>query len=112
MRGVNGGGGYLYGAKSDIVTASLSREYGRSLTVGLEGAYARNAFLERNGVITSEDVGVQASRRFGHHLSAFVGYTVINQGSSVALPSNVLGTLLQSAIFGLSYTPQESRIIR
>lgn len=109
MRGVTGGAGYLFGAQSDVLTGTLSRGFGRYGTIGLEGAYARNAFLGKNGVITSEDVGVQASRRLGRHISVFVGYTVLNQGSDVALPSNVLGSLLQSANFGFSFIPRETR---
>jgi hypothetical protein len=110
---VSGGAGYLLGAHSDIVTGNASRGFLRdTVTVGVEGSYRRIAGLNNTGEISSEDVGTQASRRIGTHLTAFVSYTVINQGYSGTLPTNVLGTVLQSVSFGIGFVPRESRIIR
>ncbi|MGD0628250.1 MAG: hypothetical protein ABR987_02800 [Terracidiphilus sp.] len=113
QRGVSGGAGYLLGAHSDVVSGNVSRGFfGRgSLTVGLQGSYRRIAGLNNSGVVSSEDIGVQANKRLGQHLSTFIGYSVINQGFSGALPTNVLGTTLQSLSFGFGYLPREARII-
>jgi hypothetical protein len=112
-RGVSGGSGYLLGAHTDVISSSLSRGFGRNpLSVGVMGSYRRVVSLNGGGAIDSEDIGVQASRRFGAHLNTFAAYTVINQGTNGALPGNVLGTALQSFSFGFGFLPRESRIIR
>lgn len=111
-RGVSGGAGYLFGAYSDVVSGNASRVFDRgTLTIGVDGSYRRISGLTGTGTISSEDVGTQISRRIGTHLNAFASYTVVNQGYSGALPSNVLGTVLQSISFGIGFVPRESRII-
>ena len=111
-RGVSGGAGYLLGANADIVGVNASRELGRSLSIGVQGTYRRIQGLNHNGVISSEDFAVQANKRISRHLTAFAGYTIINQGSTTALPGNVLTNVLQSASFGFSYSRRDSQFVR
>ena len=111
-RGVNDGGGYLFGAESDTATANLSRQFGRTLDIGFHGSYRRTSGLVNNGVIDGKIVGAQASRRVGRFLSAFASYTFNAQSSSSTLPNNVLGNSLQIVAFGIGYSPMQKRIIQ
>jgi hypothetical protein len=111
-RGTNGGAGYLLGAESDSVTADFSRELGRTVTLGFTGAYRRTAGLNRNGVTNSKDAGAQATWRLGRYVTAFAGYTAIQQSSSSPLASTALSGLENMINFGIGYSPRGTRLVR
>jgi hypothetical protein len=123
-RGVIGGSGFLLGAESDDVSANYSQDFGKNLTIGLSASYMRTsglqnspagqpnsaAGLQANQVIDGEFGGVQVTRRLGRYLTLFAGYTATDQSSNSALPSNVLGQMLQGISFGIGYSPRETRL--
>ena len=86
----------------------------------LSGDYRRTAGLINNGETNAKYGVVQLTRSFGRHYTAFAGYTVIDQSSSLNLSSILTGQLqghiltdvLQIASFGVSYTPQKTRLVR
>ena len=117
-RGITGGSGYLFGAETDSVFATLSRVFDRKLNVGLVGGYMRNTELGStaaasgtttpgiggNETIDGEYGGMQASRQLGRYLGVFANYTASTQSYPGSLPNNVLNELWQSVSFGLSYS--------
>lgn len=110
--GISGGGGYLVGAELDSLTLTLSREFGRKLTVGADASYMRTASLANgpifgnSGEINAKFAGVQATRKLGQYFNVFANYTAITQSSSSSLPSNVLNQLMQTVSFGIGYSPR------
>ena len=108
--GANGGAGYSLGAERDSIHAGFSRDFGRSLTIGLEGGYLRTAGLRNNGVTNAKYGGGQLTKRLGRYLNVFANYTVMDQSSSSKLPSNVLNNLLQVFSCGIEYSPREKHI--
>ena len=109
-RGTTGGSGYLLGAETDAVRANLSKEFGRTLTVGFEGSYQRNGGLVKSGGIGSKYAGAQVTRLFGRHFTAFADYTIMLQSSSSSLPANVLKGRMQMINFGIGYSPREMHL--
>jgi len=103
-RGTSGGSGYLMGAESDSVTASLSRPFSKPFTFELSGGYRRTAEPAHKGNIAGKFGSVQASWRLGRYVNAFANYTATAQSSSAAVPSNVLNQLLQTVSFGISFS--------
>jgi hypothetical protein len=110
IRAANNGGGYLFGAESDSVSANYTREFGRKLTIGLTGDYRRTSGLIHNGVTNAKFGSAQATRLFGRHFTAFANYTAIDQSSSSALPANTLSTLQQVIGFGVTYSPRKTHL--
>ena len=109
-RATNSGGGYLIGAETDSFAATLSREFRRSLTVGLNASYMRTAGLQNNGITNGKFAGVQVSRRVGPQITFFVNYTVSDQSTSSALPGNALSGMIQMASIGIGYGSKERHI--
>ena len=103
-RGTNGGSGYMFGAKSDMVSGAFSRQFGRDLSVGIQASYQRTAGLQNNNEINAKYGGVQTSRQIGRCLSLFASYTVMDQSSSSALPASALSGLLHVVGFGIGYS--------
>jgi hypothetical protein len=112
IRGVDSGGGFLIGAKSDSVTANYSQEFGRSLNIGLDGSYRRTTGLVSQGAIYGKFGGVQATRQLGRHFNVFANYTAMDQSSSsLLLPTNLVHELLQVVSFGVGYSPKKVELI-
>jgi hypothetical protein len=103
-RGTSGGSGYLMGAQTNTVSASLAREFDRKYSVELSTGYFHNLDLARKETISSFLGGFQASTRMGRYLNLFVNYTATSQSSTGQVPSNVLSQLLQVVSCGISYT--------
>jgi hypothetical protein len=103
--GKSSGAGYFLGAESDIVQGHFSRDFGRSLSVGIEGSYRRTAGLASNGTTIGKFGGAEATRRLGRDFTLFANYTAIDQSSNAALPTNVLNELEQIVGFGIGYAP-------
>jgi hypothetical protein len=135
--GTTGGSGYMLGAKMDSVSANLSREFGRNLTVEMTGSYMRTASLiaaelsigpDGNvtviplnvaGVSNTRYGGAQATRKLGRYLNVFASYTAISQSSDLQITSqnssssynaNILNGLYQVIGFGIGYSPREKHL--
>jgi len=109
-RGVSGGTGYLPAATVDTVTGGLSRNFARTLNLGVTGSYYRTAALAGvSGVSVARFGGVQATKQMGPFLSFFANYTAVDQSSGLASQTNVLNQLYQLVSFGIAYSPRESR---
>jgi len=108
-RATSGGGGYLIGAKTDRASVNLAREFGRSLSFGLNGSYMRTAGLQ-GGITSSKYGGVQITRKLGPQISFFANYTAIDQSTSSALPGNALSGLMHMASVGISYGSREVHV--
>ena len=120
-RGVNGGAGYMLGGKVDTVSVSYAHEVGRSVNVGLFGAYSRTTTLQNqaafpvqagliDGTVTSEIGGGQVSRMFGRYISIFGNYSLASQGSNASVPGNTLNEVIQVVGFGVGFTPAQLRL--
>lgn len=130
FHGANSGAGYLLGAKINNVNVNFSRDFGRSLSVGVTGSYVRTTSLiaaqlvtDPNGQITVVPInfggvtnakygGAQATRQLGRYMNAFVSYTAIDQSSSMQIAalgynSNILSGVYQVIGFGIGYSPRE-----
>jgi hypothetical protein len=130
FHGTNSGAGYMLGAKIDNVNANYSRDFGKSLSIGVTGSYMRSSSLfayqlaigqdgqitvipaNFNGVSNAKYGGVQATRRLGRYMNAFASYTAIGQSSSLQISavgynSNLLSGLYQVVGFGIGYTPRD-----
>ena len=110
--GTNGGAGYLLGAEFDAARVSVSREFLKNLTLGVDGAYTRTEGLSKNGVTNAKFAGVQATRRIGEYMTVFANYTAADQNTSSPLYSTALNGLEQIVGFGLTYSPRGTRLIR
>jgi len=109
-RATQGGGGYYIGAEGDRVTATLSREYGRNLSLGFNVSYMLTTGLENNGTTSSTYGGAQMTRRLGPRFTIFANYTATNQSTTSSLPSNTLHGLMQMASVGIGYGSRERQI--
>jgi hypothetical protein len=110
----NSGAGFLFGSTVDSANAGFTREFGKDLSIGISGSYARNTGLVNNEVISGKFGGVQATRRLGRYLSLFANYTVMDQSSSSSssLQPNVLDQLEQIVAFGIGYSPRAIHLVR
>jgi hypothetical protein len=108
-RGTEGGSGLMVGSTADSLSASLSREIQKQFTVEATADYRRTQGLGTKGVVDSKIAAVQASTQLSRHLSCFASYTAATQSSSAQLPSNALSQLIQTASFGMVYSPRDSR---
>ena len=103
----SGGGGFLFGAEVDSVSANFSREFERKLSIGLTGGYSRTSALDNEGEINARFAAVMATLRLSPCLTAFANYTAMDQSTSYALPANALIRLQQVISFGIGYSPRE-----
>jgi hypothetical protein len=109
FQGVNGGSGVStqIGAHNQDLNASLSRPFGRNLSISATGAYMRTKGLNQAGVTNGEYGGVAATRQLGRYISVFANYTAIQQSSSSVLTANAISGLSQVIGFGIGYSPRE-----
>ena len=118
-QGTSGGAGVLqsFGTHNKDLNGSLSRQFGRDLTIGVSGAYMRTQALisgsalqlgsVQSGILTNGEYGgVSATRRLGRYITVFANYTATEQSSSSALPTNVISGLSQVIGFGIGYSPR------
>ncbi|MGB0063708.1 MAG: hypothetical protein WBP85_04615 [Terracidiphilus sp.] len=119
--GVNGGGGYLYGAELNNFSGSFTRQFGhnvrKQLTVELLGGYRFTDTLSSTSSIalpggfgaqqdyTTKYGYAQASRRLGRLFSVYANYTATEQSPSNAGSSALLNGLYQTVSFGIGFTP-------
>jgi hypothetical protein len=106
-----------FGTHNKDLNGSLSRQFGRDLTIGVSGAYMRTQALisgsalqlgsVQSGILTNGEYGgVSATRRLGRYITVFANYTATEQSSSSALPTNVISGLSQVIGFGIGYSPR------
>ena len=117
--GINGGGGYFYGAEMNDLSGTFTREFGRHegsrVTLDLVGGYRRTDSLSGTSSIStlgglqgdfdSEYGYAQATRQLGRHFSAYAGYTATEQSLSSATTAGLLNGVWQTFSFGLGFTP-------
>jgi hypothetical protein len=109
--GTMGGSGITtqIGASNDNVSAGLSRQQGKNLSISFTGAYMRTQGLQQlqTGVTNGEYGGVSATQRWGRYIIVFANYTATHQSSSSTLPSNAISGLSHVIGFGIGYSPRE-----
>lgn len=129
-RGIDSGGGYLYGGKSENIVGTFQHQFGHrvesQLSVAFSGGYrytssvfnpteasgSDSSLLEGiSGNIDSEYGAVQATRALGRNFSANASFTATNQGYPAQNSSNpatgyALNGIWQVFSFGIGYTPQ------
>ncbi|MGD0547604.1 MAG: hypothetical protein ABR991_07215 [Terracidiphilus sp.] len=114
FHGTAGGSGYMLGSKIDSVNAGYTRDFGRSLTVGVTGSYTRSDSLIGNeilGICTNGSGssfscllqvdytpvsnarygGAQATRKLGRYLNVFANYTVFDQSANLQINAQISG---------------------
>jgi hypothetical protein len=109
-RQANGGAGYLLGSESNVVSGNFSQTFGKNLTIGLDGSYARMTGLQNNYATNARFGGAQVTKRLGRYFTAFASYTAEDQSSSSPLPANALSQLVQVVGFGIGYSPRETHL--
>jgi hypothetical protein len=109
FRAATGGAGVTteIGVHNDDVSAGLTRQFGRNLTVSATGAYVRTQGLSSAGVTNGKYGGVAATQRLSRYIIVYVNYSAIQQSSSSALPTNAISGLSQVIGFGIGYSPRE-----
>lgn len=115
--GINGGGGYFYGAEESNLSGTFTRKFGRHVgsefTIDLVGGYTRTGTLNAVSSISgglqrnfdSKYGYAQATRQLGRHFSAYTGYTATEQSSGSSTASGLLNGLWQTFSFGFGFTP-------
>jgi hypothetical protein len=116
-QGAMGGAGVSaeVGACSYDVSAGVTQQLGRNMSVSATGAYMRTRGLQQSGAANGYDGGVtnsvyggvSATRRLGQYWNVFANYTATHQLSSAALPANAINGLTQAIGFGISYSSRE-----
>jgi hypothetical protein len=104
-RTTNGGGGYLFGGEVDSVSGNLSKEFHKTLDIGLSAGYMRTSELVTSAIINATFGGAEATWRVGRYVDVFATYSALSQSSDAALPSNTVNGILQEVTFGVGYTP-------
>jgi hypothetical protein len=108
-RAASGGAGVptQIGVHNDDVSAALSRQFGRDLSVSATGAYMRTRGLQQAGVINGKTGGASATRRLGRYIIVSINYSALQQSSSAALPANAISGVSQVIGFSIGYSPRE-----
>ena len=108
-RAATGGAGVAtqIGVHNDDLSAGVSRQFGKNLTLNASGAYARTRGLSASGVTYGKYGGAGATERWGRYIIVFVNYSAIQQSSSAALPTNAVSGLSHVIGFGIGYSPRE-----
>jgi len=95
------------GVHNQDLRAVLSRQFGRTLSLGANGAFMRTQGLHQSGVTNGKFGGVTATKRLGRYVIVFANYSAIQQSSSSALPTNAIRGLSHVVGFGIGYSPRE-----
>jgi hypothetical protein len=97
------------GVNNKDISAALSRQQGKNLSLSVTGSYMRTGGLQQTGVTNAEYGGVSATRRLGRYIVASANYTAIYQSTSSSLPANAVSGLSQVIGFSLGFSPREKR---
>jgi hypothetical protein len=113
-RSVSAGAGFAtqIGIRNNYANASISRTYGRDLTIIATGSYMDSQGLVQPGVTNAEYGGVIATRRMGEYITISANYTALHQTSSLPLETNALKGISQVIGFSIAYHPRETHFVR
>jgi len=117
--GVNAGSGVFAGAESDNFSGSVSHNFSRDWAGSAWVNYTRSSGLlataptgvSPNGSINTEYGTLQIMRGFTRTISGYASYSVQNQDVNSPLATqNVFNGLSHTVAFGVSWTPQSTRL--
>lgn len=117
--GVNGGSGVFAGAESDNFSASLNHNFTRYWAGSAIFNYTRTsrllaigpAGISPTGAINTEYGTLQLMHGFSRTISGYVSYSAQNQSAiNIFATQNVFNGLSHTVGFGVSWTPQSTRL--
>jgi hypothetical protein len=117
--GVNAGSGVFAGAESDSFSLSANRNFTRQWQGSAVFNYTRSSRLLvvgpvgvlPSGAINTEYGTLQVMRGFTRTISGYASYSVQNQDVNSAYSAqNIFNGLSHSVAFGVSWTPQSTRL--
>jgi hypothetical protein len=104
--GFSGGSGVLFGARSQVFTARVSRQLTRLWTASVSSGYARNSSLGSfNGTSYSYDTwfsGANISHEMGRHFIVNFSYGIQHQTNATLCPVVSCGTTANQHTFGMT----------
>jgi len=113
-RGTAGSTGVTPGGQTDSLSANYSyaRKIGRDVNLGLVSTYMHMTTADQLIDLTTDSgtISAQATRRLGKYANIFASYSVMDQSSSSAIPTNALTQLNQTISFGIGYSPRETHL--
>lgn len=101
-RAVNGGSGVMNGGRSDTVSGSLSRGFGRQWHTAFSGGYTRTSGITQATKVNSRFAGTQVSRNLGRSLTLDFSYTMQSQ-SNGAVRRDLPGFSGIRHVFGIGF---------
>ena len=109
-RGTNAGSGVVQGAQINNLSANVTRKFGREWnTAALIGYTHTTSLPGLSAQALSTDIvlaSLQANRKIGNYLSAFVSYSLQNQSAQgLATAVNVQNGISHIVGVGLTYSP-------
>lgn len=109
-RASNSGSGVVYGALTDSVSGSVSRQFSRNWQGALTASYSKSTALGNiagvDGNFSGTVGGAQISRRLGNSFSAYFSYTAQNQStSSFGVGQTAFNGFSQVFSVGITYSP-------
>lgn len=113
-REVSTGMGYgtAIGVHDNDAGVSLSRTFGRNISVNASGSYVKTQALLQSGTTNAEFGSVNLSRQLGSSIALSASYTAQQQSSSLVLPTSAQTGLSQVIAFSIAYHPRENHAPR
>ena len=106
LHGFTGGSGVLFGARSQMFTAGLSRQFTRYWMASVNSGYARNDGLGPfSGTSYSYNTwfnGVNAGREMSRHFNVNFSYGIQHQSNATVCPVVSCGTNANQHTFGVT----------
>jgi hypothetical protein len=106
MHGFSGGSGVLFGARSQVFTATLSRQFTRLWMASVNSGYAMNSGLGSfSGISYSYNTwfsGVNAGHEMGRHINVNFSYGIQHQTNAAVCPVVSCGTNANQHTFGIT----------
>jgi len=121
-QGTSGGEGLIHQLGTHVydVNGSISRQFGRNLTISGSGAYRRTQGYsvgdsstgkpQESSPISSPFGGISATERLGRYFRLSGNYTVMHQSSQDQLPGNAVNGLVQVVGFSIGYNPRAKHL--
>jgi len=112
FRGLTTGSGILPGAKTNLVTASVSRTYHRVWSYGVTSGYSHNEEVNLPLRFETEFVGVSVSRPLGRMFSLYANYSMQHQKGTTLCAIAICdqGTLTHAFGLGISWNPRPLQV--
>jgi len=106
MHGFSGGSGVLFGARSQAITGTLSRQFTRLWTASVSSGYAMNSSLGSfSGLSYSYNTwfsGANLGREMGRHFNINFSYGIQHQTNAAVCPVVSCGTNANQHTFGMT----------